>query len=138
MKQLLLGMLLCVVSISCFARGAKAEDYYKKGTKSFSSKNYTAAISDYTKAIELAPGIGLYYMARALCYFAMNNTISMMEDMRIAAQYGNPEAQQFLSIYMANLNVQVEIQRKETRNEIQKSIEDRFGMKPGTMTVHMR
>ncbi len=134
MKRSLLGILLCVLSISCFAERSEAEDYYKRGTDSFSSKNYTAAISDYTKAIAEAPGIGLYYMARALCYFAINNTTAMMNDIIIAAQYGNPEAQQFLSKHMANLNAQVEIEREKTKKETQKSLEDRFGFKPGTIT----
>jgi tetratricopeptide (TPR) repeat protein len=102
MKQLLLGMLLCMLSVSCFAGQSKAEEYYKKGTDSFSSKNYTAAISYYTKAIALAPGIGLYYMARALCYFAMNNTTSMMNDIIIAAQYGNPDVTELIKTVRAD------------------------------------
>ena len=49
----------------------------KRGTVFFCMQNYASAISDYTRAISLAPNIGFYYMERALCYKAIGNTNSI-------------------------------------------------------------
>ena len=57
----LLSVLLVTVSF-----GQTAEEYYNQGYAKFESKDYSGAIADYTKAIELNPKYTFVYYNRGL------------------------------------------------------------------------
>jgi uncharacterized protein (TIGR02145 family) len=60
MKKLL--FILLTLSLNSF--GQTAEEYYNKGISKFNIKDYTGAIADYNKAIQLKPDYANYFYGR--------------------------------------------------------------------------
>ena len=63
MKNILFTLAL-LISFSSF--GQTAEDYFQSGYDKNENGDYYGAISDYTKAIELNPNLGIAYNNRAI------------------------------------------------------------------------
>ena len=95
----------------------------------FYMQNYHLAIRDYTAAINIAPQIGSYYYAIAQAYEAMGNYVAAMNDVVIAAQYGEPAAQQIIAAINAKNNAYLEKNKKQMNEQL----EQRFGLKKGTL-----
>lgn len=132
-------------AITCFDKAIALSQHTavfweRRGTAYLSLQNYIQAINDYSVAIQLSPQIGFYYTERALAFFAMGNQQSMMNDMIIAARLGEPDAIKIVSGWIASQNAQNAIQAAHAAADLQKNIdntlsgiEERFGMKKGTM-----
>jgi len=53
------------------ANKKKAEDWKEKGNKEYANKNYTEAVTLYTKAIELDPPNHIYFSNRSASYYGL-------------------------------------------------------------------
>ena len=58
--------------------------------------NYTQAVADFSRAIELNPGHGETYSNRGVAYNRLGNREDAIDDMRIAARLGHEGARNFL------------------------------------------
>lgn len=94
----------------------------RRGTCYSSMQNFPQAINDFNRAIMLAPGTGFLYTLRAVCYQVIGNSQQAFNDLKIAASLGEPEATKIVNAY-----------NQSQKNEIKRSIEERFGFKPGTI-----
>jgi tetratricopeptide (TPR) repeat protein len=109
----------------------------KLGTVYFSMQNYPSAISAYTRAISLSPQIGFYYTERALVYFAMGNQQATLNDLIIAANLGEPRAQEIIAAHIATHKAQQDAYVKQQTQKTLAGLEERFGYKPGTLRSYM-
>jgi tetratricopeptide (TPR) repeat protein len=57
-----------------------AEEHYERGEENAAEEYWPAAIEDYTKAIDLDPGVARYYAARGLAYEEQNMNEKAFED----------------------------------------------------------
>ncbi len=58
--------------------------------------NFESAINDYTKAIELAPNRGLYYMGRGNAYLLYGKPEKAKSDLEKAIELGETGAKKLL------------------------------------------
>ena len=58
----------------------KAEDHKMKGNDILKSQDYSAALCEYSRAIELNPFNHIYYSNRSLCYYRLNNCELALRD----------------------------------------------------------
>lgn len=77
--------LVIMVSMFCFVLGCKtnnqkAEEYYKQGAAKHELKNYTGAIQDFNKAIELNPKHKLAYSDRGIAKFGLGDYQEAIKD----------------------------------------------------------
>ena len=59
--------------------------------------NYTRAVSDISRAIEMEPQNGLYYYGRGRTYLLAGEKDRAMQDFRKAADLGDEDAQAYLA-----------------------------------------
>jgi tetratricopeptide (TPR) repeat protein len=88
MKHLFL--LLVVISLSGF--GQTAEDYYNKGISKFSLKDYTGAITDYKKCIQLNSDYYKAYYNRGNVKYYLKDKNGACADWSKAGELGYSEA----------------------------------------------
>lgn len=65
------------------------EDYFNRGADSFDQGNVTLAISDYNKAIKMAPNDADAYNNRGSAYYIQGNFIQAIADLNEAISYYN-------------------------------------------------
>ena len=58
MKNIIFTLILFISAVSF---GQTAEEYFNSGLAKYELKDYSRAISDYTKAIELTPASNAYF-----------------------------------------------------------------------------
>lgn len=75
---------LCLVFSSIYSFGQSARQYIKAGQEFAKSQKYSDAVSQYTRAIELAPQKVDYYTLRAEAYEKMGNIALALEDINKA------------------------------------------------------
>jgi Tfp pilus assembly protein PilF len=81
-RHLLIGVLFLMISLCTQAQSPKK--YFSLAEKLYEANNYTEAITNYTKAIELDPKYEKAYVSRALCYEKLNKKQEAVEDYRKA------------------------------------------------------
>ncbi|KAJ9152076.1 DnaJ subfamily C member 7-like protein [Pleurostoma richardsiae] len=64
----------------------EAEAFKNQGNKFFKERNYTRAIEEYTRAVDLQPSSATYLSNRAAAYMSANNFEAALEDCRRAAE----------------------------------------------------
>jgi tetratricopeptide (TPR) repeat protein len=65
-----------------------AQDFYKQGMTKAAQKNYSGAIADFNKAIQLNPNGGLAYFQRGLAHYNRKDTREAIADYNQAIQLG--------------------------------------------------
>ena len=85
-QPLLIGTAAALTSVSSILAAPKkamAEDavfYYNQGQKKYQSKDYSGAISDYTKAIEIKPNYAPAYNNRGAAKYKLNDFYGAVSD----------------------------------------------------------
>ena len=115
-----------------------ASFWEKRGTAYFGLYNYVQAINDYSVAINLSPFIGFYYVERALAFFALGHQQSMINDMIVAAKLGDQDAIKIISNLITANNEQNQDALQKDIQKTNAAIEQRFGMKPGTLSHYSK
>lgn len=73
-KSFLLLVALCLLASAAFSQEpTTAEAFQKRGLARFDQEEYSLAIADFTKAIQLKPEVPDYYYARGATYLTMAN-----------------------------------------------------------------
>ena len=73
---------------------AEADRLYNSGIAQLKSKNYSAAIDDFTKAIVLKPEFALAFYNRGITYMEMNDHTQAIADFNASIQIdGNADSQ---------------------------------------------
>lgn len=98
--------LLALFFIAFSAQSQSAKKLIKSARTEEKKKNYTAAIADYTKAMELKPNNFDYTIARASCYRLNNNIKEALADYESAFKIKNSE--DWLYLRIMELSMQLE------------------------------
>ncbi len=69
-----------------------ADKYEERGAAKFLLKDYTGAIQDCNKAIQLNNKLGSAYLTRGLVYYDMGDVKNACIDFQKAQELGNPSA----------------------------------------------
>jgi len=81
MGKLLINLLVIVsLALSGTALAATAESYYNNGVEFVKARQYDRAIVEFTKALEINPGIANAYALRSLCYGARGQSDRAIAD----------------------------------------------------------
>ena len=84
----------------------QAKEHKEKGNTHFSRKEWTMAIEEYTKAIEMQPHVATYYSNRSACYMSTQQYDLALHD-AIVAQCLDPEwSKAYYRIAVARLALQ--------------------------------
>ncbi len=84
MRLLLISILLVTIVTSCHQNNAS--HYYKNGNAKMQLKDYSGAIKDYEKAIELQEDFKEVYYTRAICYSNLEKYNKAMADFNKAIE----------------------------------------------------
>ena len=109
---------ICVDEDSWFIFPYRAQAY-------IGLNNLNEAINDFSRAIRIVPSMGHLYVGRAACYkLARENHLARI-DLSIAGRLGDKTAKQ--------LTGEITIVNENQKRELESSIENMFGFKPGTI-----
>jgi tetratricopeptide (TPR) repeat protein len=72
--------------------------YGNRGNSYYAQEDYERAITDYSKAIQIAPEDGQYYYARGNSYIASDNRALARDDYKRAVQLGYEQAREELGL----------------------------------------
>ena len=72
------------------------EAYYYRGCTRINAKQYSDAIADLEKAVELKPDYADAYFNLGKTYYLMNNEDKACEYYKLADQYGRPNLEDYL------------------------------------------
>ena len=94
-------LILITFQISSYslAQELTAEDYLNRGIDNFDKGNYSEAITDFTKAIEINPDYSLAYFNRGLAYAEIDNFSQACSDWQKAYQLGYKDALELINKY---------------------------------------
>ena len=113
MKKLLLYFIAFLFLGAFQMQAQSAKKLCKQARAEEKKKNYAAAISNYTKAIELSPKNYKYIIARAACYRLNNNIAEALKDYEAAYQIKKSDTWLYLRII--ELSIQLEDYTKSAR-----------------------
>ena len=85
MKNILFTLALLVSFSSC---GQTSEEYLNRGVSKDDLQDYTGAIADYTKAIEIDPNLAQAYYNRGLSKYNLQDYYGACQDARKAQELG--------------------------------------------------
>jgi tetratricopeptide (TPR) repeat protein len=88
MKKLLY-LILVLVSFGLSAQSNDASDYLNRGNSKYALKDYSGAIADYTKAIEIDPNFALAYYFRGVSKHSLDDRFGACKDGRKAQELGH-------------------------------------------------
>jgi len=102
-KILIIGLVLVLmVSLGCL--GEDAETYFNRGNDYLNSGNYSWAISDYNKAIELDPKFAEAYYNRGLAYDYLGDSSRAISDYNKAIELNPKDADAYYNRGLAYLD----------------------------------
>ena len=88
-KLILVFMFLCLCSIVLFADNIKdARAYFNQGLAKYDLQDYTGAIKDFTRAIELNPKYAEAYGGRGLAKYSLKDKQGALEDLSKSGELG--------------------------------------------------
>jgi tetratricopeptide (TPR) repeat protein len=82
----------CSNTNPCASQKECAEYYFNRGAAKYMLKDYTGAIEDLDKSIELDVNKGMSYMTRGLAYKDLGNMKAACSDWTKANELGTPRA----------------------------------------------
>ena len=91
-------VLIAIMSISNIYGQTTAEEYLKRGVSKEKLKDYTGAIADYNKAIELNPNNANAYYSRAVSKMRLGYIDSACLDFSKAGELGHKDAYETIKI----------------------------------------
>lgn len=114
-------ILLLTALITCFnGYSQTAEEYINMANSNIQSQNYTGALEDVNKAIELDPTNGKYFTIKGLVKFALSDTRGAVRDLDKAIKL-NPD---YALAYTKRGNVKISQEKyKEAISDLNKAIE---------------
>jgi outer membrane protein OmpA-like peptidoglycan-associated protein/tetratricopeptide (TPR) repeat protein len=102
--RLKLYLLAFFVSLGLFAQSPKK--YFKQGRKDFKERNYEAAITNFTKALELKPNNFKYLQERAKTYEAWKKYPDALKDYKSLVNLRDRDKKLYMKV--ADLSMQLE------------------------------
>jgi tetratricopeptide (TPR) repeat protein len=87
MKKLLY-LILVLVSFGISAQSNDASDYLNRGVSKYFLDDYSGAIADYTKAIEIDPNYTSAYYSRGFSKYYLDDRFGACKDGRKAQELG--------------------------------------------------
>lgn len=106
-----LSILLLFMAVNVFAQSAKS--FYKAARKDEKVKNYTSAIANYTKALELKKNNYKYLMGRAFDYNLINEKANALADYEEAFKVKNSDK----NLYMSIVNLSIALKQYQKGKE---------------------
>ena len=85
-------LILFLVVLNLITFGQTAEDYSNKGISKYYLKDYTGAIADYNKAIQLKPDYANAYYNRGVAKVNLKDKIGACTDWSKAGELGSSDA----------------------------------------------
>lgn len=106
--------------ISLCVNAQSPKKYFSLAEKLFEANNYSEAITNYSKAIELDPKYEKAYVSRALCYEKLNKKAEAVEDYRKAILFSPKEKEYY---YHAGRLLSISENYKEADQMFRKALE---------------
>ena len=92
-------LLTIFILIPVLANSQSAEEYYNRGNAKNNQKDYSGAISDYNKAIEINPNYAETYYYRGIAKINISQKNSGCLDLSKAGELGYEKAYEMINKY---------------------------------------
>ncbi len=85
-------LILFLVVLNLITFGQTAEEYFNKGFSKYNLKDYSGAIADFNKAIQLKPDYAFAYYSRGYSKHYLKDKIGACTDWSKAGELGSSDA----------------------------------------------